>query len=415
MLSIHVPASMTVEEPAAPTVSEEPVEEAVEKALRMPMGKPPLPLAAKGAKNAVIVVPDSTRPVPVARILPLLVKGLEEAGIPTDAITVLVALGMHRASTDAEKDSILGPLKGSGIRIVDHDPHGPMRDLGKSRSGAPLQISEVVASADFCVSLGCLEPHQYAGFSGGWKTVGIGCAGAETIAYTHSPHVLSDRNCFPGNVDHNPFLDVIREAGRLAKVRFALNVIVGPEGELVAASAGDPGVVFRLLVPRAQKAFALPVNEPACVVVAGVAPPKDVSLYQASRAATNLVFGPMEAVKDGGTIIIPAACPEGVGTGEGEQRFAEALRGDRSVLAAERERHFQPGEQRAWILAKVLEHRKVVIAGSSLSNHELASMGLGSAATVDEALVSAAADGATRLLIVQHAIGCLPQKARATR
>ncbi|MHC4922643.1 MAG: lactate racemase domain-containing protein [Planctomycetota bacterium] len=411
-VSFRVPGSLAIEEPVPPEIPEEPLEQAIEKALRIPMGKPPIRIAAKGAKNAVIVVPDATRPLPTARILVPLVDQLEEAGLAPADITVVVALGMHRNTTQEEKDAILGEVKDRGVAIVDHDPAGPLKDFGKSFSGAPLLINETVAESDFCISLGSLEPHQYAGFSGGWKTVGIGCAGEATIAHTHSPKVLADRNCHPGNVDRNPFLDVVREAGRKAHVKFALNVIAGRGGGLVAATAGDPGVVFRILVPRAQKAFALPVREPACVVVAGVGSPKDVNLYQASRAATNLVFGPVDAVKENGTIIIPAPCPEGVGQGTGEQRFAEALRGDRAALAARDDGDFLPGEQRAWVLAQVLQNHKVVIAGSSLDAADLESMGLGSAATVDDALAAAAADGATRVMIVQQAIGCLPQKAR---
>ncbi|MHC4821498.1 MAG: lactate racemase domain-containing protein, partial [Planctomycetota bacterium] len=116
-VSFRVPGSLAIEEPVPPEIPEEPLEQAIEKALRIPMGKPPIRIAAKGAKNAVIVVPDATRPLPTARILVPLVDQLEEAGLAPADITVVVALGMHRNTTQEEKDAILGEVKDRGVAI----------------------------------------------------------------------------------------------------------------------------------------------------------------------------------------------------------------------------------------------------------------------------------------------------------
>lgn len=408
VVAFEPPRGLEVEAPAAPVLPEESGAAAAARALASPSGSPPLEARAKGAADAVVVVPDATRPCPTAEALPLVLDALEKAGIVPARVTVLVALGLHRGLTDAERAAVLGAAGARGVAFAEHDARGAIRDLGAGPQGAPLRVAERVAAAGFVVSIGIVEPHQYAGFSGGWKTVGIGCAGEETIAFTHAPRFVDHPRCRPGVVDGNPFQDVVKENARRAGLRFALNFVPGVKGGVIAAAAGDPGVVLRLLSTRARDAFALPVKAPADVAVAGVGAPKDANLYQATRAATNLVLGGFEAVKPGGTILVLAACPEGVGQGTGEKRFAEALRGGAAALLADRDRPFHGGEQRAWAVAKVMASRRIVIVGSSIPAADLEAMGFGAAATVDEALADAVKQGAKRLLVVPRALRALP-------
>jgi len=411
-LGIDVPAGLEVEFPTEPYLSEEDPAAAARKALSFPSGSAPLESKARGAADAVIVVPDATRGSPTAAVLPLILDALEKAKVPARAVTVLVARGLHRALTPAEREAALGPSASRGVGLAEHDARGAIRDLGTAPGGAPLRMSEMVAAAKFVMSIGIVEPHQYAGYSGGWKTVGIGCAGEETIAWTHAPRFLDSPRCRPGLVDGNPFLEVVKENARRAGLKFALNLVLGPRGGVVAAGAGDPGVVHRLLALRAKDAFALPVKNAADVALAGIGAPKDANLYQATRAASNLLYGPLEAVKPGGTIILPAPCPEGVGRGMGEQRFAEALRRGPAALLADKGRTFLAGEQRAYMTAKVLATRKIVVVGSSIPPADLQAMGLGSAARVEDALKEALSRGAKRLLVVQRALRAMPVAAR---
>ncbi len=408
VVAFEPPRGLEVEIPSAPDLPEEPGGAAAARALASPSGSAPLEARAKGAPDAVVVVPDATRPCPTGEILPLLLDALDRAGIVPARVTVLVALGLHRGTTDAERAAILGAAAARGAAFAEHDPRGGIRDLGAGPHGAPLGVAERVAAAGFVVSVGVVEPHQYAGFSGGWKTAGIGCAGEATIAFTHAPRFVDHPRCRPGIVDGNPFQDVIKENARRGGLRFAVNVVPGVSGGVVAAAAGDPGVVLRVLATRAREAFALPVRAPADVAVAGTGAPKDGNLYQASRAATNLVLGAFEAVRPGGTILLPAACPEGVGLGTGERRFAEALRGGAAALLADRDRPFHGGEQRAFAVAKVLASRRIVVVGSSIPAAELEAMGFGSAATVEEGLAAAVARGARSLLVVPRALRALP-------
>lgn len=406
-LTFDTPAGLEVECPTGKEFPEQEPLTAARFALNAPTASPPLHSKARGAADAVIAVPDATRGFPTAAILPPLLDALEKGGIPASAVTVVAALGLHRPLSEEERAATMGLAAGRGVRFAEHDPRGNLRDFGKSAAGAPLLVNERVASAGFLLSIGLVEPHQYAGYSGGWKTVGIGCAGEATIAWTHAPRFIDSPRCRPGLADRNPFNDVVKENARRAGLRFVLNFVPGRGGGVVAAAAGDPGVVHRLLGNRAKEAFSLPVRNQADVAVAGVGAPKDANLYQATRAATNLVYSPFEAVRPGGTIIIPAPCPEGVGTGTGEKRFAAALQGGPEGILADRKRELLAGEQRAYMVARVLSSRKVVIVGSSIPPGELAAMGLGAAATVEEALRQAVAAGARRLLVVPRALRAL--------
>ncbi len=412
-VAFEPPRGLEVEAPAVPAPPEEPAADAARRALAAPTGSPPLEVRAKGSADAVVVVPDATRVCPTGEVLPLVLDALEKAGIPPAKVTVLAALGLHRGLTDAERAAALGAAASSGVSWAEHDPRAACRDLGSGPMGAPLRMNETVAASGFVVSIGVVEPHQYAGFSGGWKTVGIGCAGEETISFTHSTRFLDHPRCRPGIVEGNPFLDIVKENARRGGLKFALNFVVGTGGGVVAAAAGDPGVAHRLLGTRARGAFALPVKAAADVAVAGVGAPKDANLYQATRAATNLVLGAVEAVKPGGTIVIVAACGEGVGRGTGEQRFAEALRRGPAAVLADRTRTLLGGEQRAYAVARVLQSRKIVVACSSIPKGDLEAMGFGSAATVDEALADAVKRGARRLLVVPRAMRVLPVPAGA--
>ena len=414
-VAFEVPKGFDVECPSPAAPPEEPAAAAARRALAAPSGSPPLEVRAKGAADAVVVVPDATRSCPSGEILPLLLDALERASIPPARVTVLAALGLHRGLTEAERAALLGPAAARGAAFAEHDAKGAIRDLGSGPGGAPLRVNERVAAAGFVVSLGVVEPHAYAGWSGGWKTVGIGCAGEETISFTHSPRFIEHPRCRAGIVDGNPFVEVVKENARRAGLKFALNLVPGAGGGVVAAAAGDPGVAHRMLALRARDAFALPVKAPADVAVAGVGAPKDANLYQATRAATNLVLGAFEAVRPGGTILVVAACPEGTGTGTGETRFAESLRRGAAAVLADRNRAFLGGEQRAWAVAKVLQARRIVVVGSSLPPADLRAMGLGAAATVEEALKEAAGRGAKRLLVVPRALRALPVPAGGGR
>jgi lactate racemase len=342
--------------------------------LQSPLGGRPLrDLAADAVRHApearaVIAVTDLTRASPDGVLVPPLLDELNAGGIPDDRITVIVGVGLHRATTDAEKREKLGPVV-DRVRVLDSDGRNPAMwtDIGTIPPyDVPGFTQTLVKEADLVVATGIVEPHQYAGYSGGRKTVAIGCAGEPVITATHGMRFLEDPGVRLAKIEGNPFHETIREIARRAGLRFCLNVVTDDHERVVAVAAGDPDAVLADLVTKAAALYTRPIPKQYDIVIAGVGHPKDVNLYQASRAATYLRFAPTPVVREGGAIIVPARLEEGAGDGAGEQRFLAALERAESPAAVvdEARRHFAGGEQRAVMVALTLQWCQIIVAAS---------------------------------------------------
>ncbi len=345
-------------------------------ALRRPRGSAPLADLARDAvrragarpASAVIAVTDLTRASPDRELVPPLLDELNAGGIADGDVTIVVAVGLHRATTEEEKREKLGDLV-DRVRVVDSDGRDPAMwaDLGPIPPyGVPGFTQKLVKDADLVLATGIVEPHQYAGWSGGRKTVAIGCCGEPVITATHGMRFLEDPGVRLARIDGNPFHETVTELARRAGLRFCINVVTDDRERVVAVEAGAPDDVLRALVAVGERLYTRPIAKQYDIVIAGVGKPKDVNLYQASRAATYLRFAPTPVVREGGAIVIAAQLDEGAGEGAGEQRFLAALERAESpaaVVEAAR-RHFEGGEQRAVMVALTLQHCLVVVAAS---------------------------------------------------
>ena len=264
------------------------------------------------------------------------------------------------------------------LAVVRHDVDaeaeaGPPRDPAKWASlgdippyGVPGYGQRTVAEADLVSATGIVEPHQYAGYSGGAKTIAIGCCGEPVITATHGMRFLEDPGVRLGRIAGNPFQETVREIARRAGLRFCINVVTDDRERVVAVAAGAPNTVHDHLSGIAAEIYTQPIDKQYDIAIAGVGAPKDVNLYQASRAATYLRFAPTPVVREGGAIIVPARLDEGAGDGAGEQRFLAALESAASPAeVVERARaHFAGGEQRAVMVALTLQHCQIIVAAS---------------------------------------------------
>ena len=391
--------------------------------LGRPMGSPPLHELARKAvadaaprlASAVIAVTDLTRASPDEVLVPPMLDELNRGGIPDERITVIVAVGLHRPTTDAEKRQKLGTVV-DRVRVVDSDGRDPSAwaDLGSIPPyDVPGFTQKIIKDADLVAATGIVEPHQYAGWSGGRKTVAIGCCGEPTITATHGMRFLEDPGVRLARLDGNPFHDTVREIAHRAGLRFCVNVVTDDRERVVAIAAGDPQHVLVELVVAASRLYTRPIDKQYDIVIAGVGKPKDVNLYQASRAATYLRFAPIPVVREGGAIIIPAQLDEGAGEGAGEQRFLAALERAESPAAVveEARRNFAGGEQRAVMVALTLQHCMVIVAASEAPEAvRLAKMR--AAVDVEEALDIAyehiGRPTRASVLLVPHALQTLP-------
>ena len=319
--------------------------------------------------RAVIAVTDLTRACPDDVLVPPLLAELNAGGIADQDITIIVAIGLHRPTTDAEKTEKLGVAVTARVRVVDSNGRDPeaWADLGSIPPyGVPGFTQRLVKDADLVIATGIVEPHQYAGYSGARKTIAIGCCGEPVITATHGMRFLEDPGVRLGRIDGNPFHETVREIARRAGLRFCINVVTDDRERVVAVASGDPDAVLGELVVTAAAIYTQPIAKQYDIAIAGVGAPKDVNLYQASRAATYLRFAPTPVVRQGGSIIVPARLDEGAGDGAGEQRFLQALESAESpaaVVEAAR-RHFAGGEQRAVMVALTLQHCQIVVAAS---------------------------------------------------
>ncbi|MCX7681001.1 MAG: nickel-dependent lactate racemase [Anaerolineae bacterium] len=402
--------TVVVSRPAPPLPD---VEQAIAEALAHPVASPPLREMAKPGDRVCIVFTDITRASPDHLLVPAILRELEQAGVRDEDITLLCGIGMHRPSTSEEKRAKLGQAVVERYRVIDNEPQNPQAlvDLGEVH-GIPLSVHRAACEADLLIATGLVEPHQYAGYSGGCKTVAVGAAGEALIAYSHGPRFVDDPNTRLGRTEGNPFYEAITEAALRAGLRFILNVVLDEEHRIVQVRAGEPVQTHRELVAFARAIYEVPIPHRYDVVIGGVGYPKDVNLYQASRAASYLFFAPIPVVKPGGFLIIPARCQDGAGDGVGEQRFFAAMRDAQNVQAIlehARRYGYPPGQQRAFVMAKVLEEARVVIVGSECPD-VVAACKMIPAATMEEALeIAARALGRElEVLIVPHALLTLP-------
>ena len=404
-------ANLAVSGPAEPLAD---VEGAIAEALAHPVDSPPLSELARPGDRVCIVFTDVTRASPDHLLVPAILRDLEAAGVRDEDVTLLCGIGMHRPSTPEEKADKLGAEVVARYRVIDNEPQNPQAlvDLGITPGGVPVSAHRAAVEADLLIATGLVEPHQYAGYSGGRKTLAVGAAGEPLIAHTHGPAFIDHPGTRLGRIEGNPFHEAVTEAARRGGLRFILNVVLDDDKRVVCVKAGEPVETHRQLVAFARSIYEVSIPHQYDVAIGGVGFPKDSNLYQASRAASYLFFAPTPVVKPGGFLIIPARCEEGAGEGVGEQRFFTAMRDApdvQSILDDARRHGYPPGQQRAFVMAKVLEGARVVIVGSECPD-VIAACKMTPAATMEEALALAAEALGDDLdvLIVPHALLTLP-------
>ena len=344
------------------------LDDAVERALAGPLAAPHLQHLARGAATVAVTIPDASRPCPSPVILEQLLEELREAGVPDDGITVVVGCGLHRTTSAIEREALAGARPAARVRIEDAQGlETPCADLGITSRGTPARIARRVAEADLAITVGVVEPHLYAGFSGGVKGVAIGCAGHETIAWTHRPAFINEPGVVVGGLTGNPFHDTLREIAARTPLRWAVNVVMNARGEAAAVAAGAPTAAQTALARAHGHAWLRAVDGPFDVIVAGVHPPKSVNFYQASRAATYIGLAARPALAEGGLLVLCADLPGGAGDGPGERNFAKVLAAAASpaeLVARGLREPLGPGGQRAFVMARVLQRFRLAVVGA---------------------------------------------------
>ncbi len=349
-ISVDIPANYTaiaVKPNKALAVPDEIKE--IERALKAPINSRRLSRIARGGKNAVIIVSDTTRPTPTARLLPPLISELKEGGV--EDVTVVFGLGIHRKQTEDEKRAILGNLYGR-VKCLEHDINDCVY-LGTTTRGTPVEIFREVVDADIVVCTGTIEFHYYAGYSGGAKSILPAVSSKRSIDANHA--LMLDPSSCAGRLD-SPVREDIEEAGAMLGIDFILNVVLNDRKEVAFAAAGNYIDAHRKGVAFLDEALKVKVEPADILIVSPGGFPKDIDIFQSHKALEHA----KNAVKEGGSIILVAECKEGYGN----RVFEEWLEYDRDEVIEKFKSGFVMGGHKAALIAALAKRSDLYLVSS---------------------------------------------------
>lgn len=284
---------------------------AVLDALQNPIGSQPLLERISPDAKICIAFTDITRATPNDRIIPWL---LEHLGGPNDNITLLNQLGTHRPNTREELETMLTPEVVANYRVLNHEPENPKElvQVGTTADGTPALLNRHIVEADLRIITGFIEPHFFAGFSGGVKGIMPGCAGLETVMSNHGAKNIGDPQATFGVTEGNPLWEELRDIALKTGPSFLLNVTLNEQRDITNVFAGDIIEAHKTGCVFVKKSAMQPVEQPFDIVVTtNSGYPLDLNLYQGVKGMS----AGARVLKEGGTLILAAECREGVPDG----------------------------------------------------------------------------------------------------
>ncbi|OUO45232.1 hypothetical protein B5F79_10235 [Olsenella sp. An285] len=364
-----------------------PAEELVRRALESPLGTPRLSELARDAHSVVIVTSDHTRAMPSAITLPLLLEEVRR-GNPDAEITILVATGLHRATTPDEQRAMFGSKIVENERIVVHDAFDESAhvDLGTLPSGACFFVDRLVTTCDLLVTEGFIEPHFFAGFSGGRKSILPGVCSERTVKENHSYRAIASDRARSAVLDGNPIhLDMV-EAARRVNVAFILNVALNGSKEIIGAWAGDVERAHEEGVRFVSGLTQRPVETADIVITGNGGYPLDQNLYQSPKAASTAA----EYAGEDGVIILCCRCEDGMGSENFERLMQlgspEEIDAHLSAIPAH---ETIPEQWCAQIYSRILRRHRLILVSDGLDPKLVSRLNMTPARTLDEALALA--------------------------
>jgi nickel-dependent lactate racemase len=335
------------------------------RALENPIGSKPLKDIVKRGDKVCISFTDITRATPNHRLIPWLLHYLSH--VPRQSITLLNQLGTHRPNTRAELEQMLTPEVVRDYRVLNHEPENRAAhiQLGTTRDGTPALINRHVVEADVRIVTGFIEPHFFAGFSGGIKGICPGTAALETVMSNHGARNIGDSNATFGVIEGNPLWEELRDIALRAGPSFVLNVTLNEKREITNVFAGDIIEAHRIGTEFVRRSAMQKVEAPFDVVVTtNSGYPLDQNLYQGVKGMS----AGARIIKPGGTLILAAECREGVPANSPLDKLLRSASGPEEILALLATPGFvRPEQWQAQIQALVQRKARVLIY-SSLPN-----------------------------------------------
>ena len=360
---------MVIEPQFVPGLSDE--QAAIRAALRSPVGTSPLHHLVEPDDTVVVVFSDLTRPMPNDRVLPPLLDELALAGVPDEQIVLINALGTHRPQTEAELKRMLGSEVVSRYRIVQHDAWDDenLVEVARNRAGRPVRVNRAYMDASVRILTGFIEPHFFAGFSGGPKAVLPGIADIEAIMDNHGAEMIAHPRATWAVTAGNPIWEEILAVAQSAEPSFLLNVALNQDRKITGVFAGDLVAAHRAGVAFVREKAMRPVPEPFDIVITSNSGyPLDLNLYQAVKGMSAAA----QIVRPGGDIIVAAECWDGVPSHGEYKRLLWEANSPQELL----DRVMAPGfrchdQWEAQIQAQIQLKANVHVYADGLSDEEL--------------------------------------------
>jgi nickel-dependent lactate racemase len=359
-------------------------EEEIRARLREPLGTRPLRELVRSDDTVAVVFSDITRPQPRQKMLSVLLD--EIAHVPSDQIVLINALGTHRANTEDELSEMLGTDIAENFRVVQHDAWDEenLVRVGRTSFGHEAYVNREYVQASIKILTGFIEPHLFAGFSGGPKAVLPGVAGQRTILANHGWRMVADPNATWGVATGNPMWEEMREVALMTAPAFLLNVALNRYQEITGVFAGDMLQAHAEGIEFVRRTAVVPVPAPFDVVVTSNSGyPLDLNLYQAVKGMAAAA----PIVKHGGSIVLAAECMDGL---PDHGLYAELLRMVSSpealldmIASFEAPRHDQ---WEAQVQAQIMRKARVYVRSSYLSPEEVRSALLNPCTSIEDTL-----------------------------
>ncbi len=362
-------------------------EELIKRALKNPVGSDRLCELARGKKNIVIIASDHTRPVPSKLIIPAMLSEIRSTN-PNAEITILIATGCHRGTTKQELVDKFGVdiVEKEKIYVHDCDEREKLISIGKLPSGGECEINTIAYHADLLIAEGFIEPHFFAGFSGGRKSVLPGVAGRETVLANHCSEFIDSPNARTGVLDNNSVHQDMLWAAKAAKLQFIVNVVLNAEKEVIFAAAGDSEAAHKAGTDFLASLCGVNAVEADVVITTNGGYPLDQNVYQAVKGMTAAEA----TVNKGGVIIMLAASNDGIGGDHFYHQLAdeENIHKTMAVFLERSRQQTVPDQWQTQILLRVLMHANVIYV-SEMPDAVIEKMHMVPAHSIEEALEKA--------------------------
>jgi nickel-dependent lactate racemase len=340
---------------------------AVLEALDKPIAAPRLKAWIKSGSRVCIVFTDITRATPNDRLIPWLLEYLSSA--EPHQVTLLNGLGTHRSNTRTELEQLLTPAVVSAYRVLNHEPENPeaLVAYGTTRDGTPALLNRHLAEADVRIITGFIEPHFFAGFSGGPKGIMPGVAGLETVMSNHGARNIADPNSTFGVTKGNPIWEEMRDIALRPGASFLLNVALNEQREITGVFAGDLLAAHRAGCEFVRRSAMQPVKAAFdLVITTNSGYPLDLNLYQSVKGMS----AGARILKPGGTLIMACECSDGVPSGSSFDRLLRTAANPEEVLSRLAAGETQPDQWQAQIQA-LLQRKATIQLRSSLSDEQV--------------------------------------------